>query len=95
MLANKQQNVDCTVCCDFYQWLHFQITIFYNIQAAVDEKKKKQDDKLKKAQLLREAQEKEKADKQRKLLLVSTVKIWSIAVKFMHVFIQIFRCMPI
>lgn len=37
----------------------------------MDEKKKKQDDKLKKAQQMREAQEKEKADKARKLLLVS------------------------
>lgn len=40
-------------------------------QAIVDEKKKKQDDKLRKAQQLREAQDKEKAEKQRKLLLVS------------------------
>lgn len=40
-------------------------------QAVVDEKKKKQDDKLRKAQQLREAQDKEKHDKQRKLLLVN------------------------
>lgn len=40
-------------------------------QAVVDEKKKKQDEKLRKAQQLREAQDKEKHDKQRKLLLVN------------------------
>lgn len=36
----------------------------------MDEKKKKQDDKLKKAQQLREAQDKEKFEKARKLLQV-------------------------
>lgn len=36
----------------------------------------RQDDKLKKAQQLREAQEKEKAEKQRKQLLVSVRNLW-------------------
>lgn len=44
-------------------------------QAVADEKKKKQDEKLRKAQLLREAQEKEKAERNRKLLLVGPIEL--------------------
>lgn len=53
------------LCIDFF--------IFDLEQAVVDEKKKKQDEKLRKAQQLREAQDKEKSEKQRKLLMVSVI----------------------
>lgn len=42
-----------------------------HVQAVVDEKKKRRDEKLKQIQSQREAQEQEKAEKLRKVFLVS------------------------